>query len=575
MKHRVHQRAAIIAAAVLAAMLNPRSNLLVSGQDLEPQAADGSLDPSFGSGGKLTTDFSGRADFAHALAIQSDGRILLAGGRDAPGSAQNFALARYSPNGTLDNSYGSGGKVTTDFFGSGSASDALVVQTDGKAVAAGAALDSLGNGFWALARFNPDGSLDASFGSGGKVTTDLTSGAEAIAISPNAKLVVAGTTEDQKGEHFAICRFNPDGSLDTSFGAGGKVINSTIPGAADAIALQSDGKIVIGGSAVPDPAKPEKFALLRYNADGSPDTSFGTGGVAITDFFATGDSTVRGVAIQSDGKIVAAGIVQLGASVDSRDFGLARFNPDGTLDTSFSGGGLFAANSATGLDSERGRDTVALVHPLGTITTDFFGHADGATALAIQGDGKIVAVGGTHSSSSTDSDEFAIARYNPDGSLDSTFGSGGKQVTDFFGHLDEADAVAITPNGQIVTAGLAESGSVFATADFAMARYIVASGFTLGFDQPTITADRGTKVPIRVLVNRIGGFSGNVTVTPPDLSAIGVKVKPPDPISTTDTSIVVKLKIKGSATPGGHQLTFTGRDDAGTTHTASLILNIN
>src|SRR5215467_730525 len=104
MKHRVQQQATIIAAAVLAAMLNPRSNLLVSGQDLEPQAADGSLDPSFGSGGKVTTDFSGRADFAHALAIQSDGKILLAGGTDAPGSAQNFALARYNPNGLLDNS---------------------------------------------------------------------------------------------------------------------------------------------------------------------------------------------------------------------------------------------------------------------------------------------------------------------------------------------------------------------------------------------------------------------------------------------------------------------------------------
>ena len=109
-------------------------------QDLAPQAADGNLDPTFGNGGKVTTDFSGRADFADGIAIQSDGKILLAGGRDAPGSARSFALARYNPDGSLDTSYGSGGKVTTDFFGSGSVPDALVIQADDKSVAAGGPL---------------------------------------------------------------------------------------------------------------------------------------------------------------------------------------------------------------------------------------------------------------------------------------------------------------------------------------------------------------------------------------------------------------------------------------------------
>jgi len=156
------------------------------------------------------------------------------------------------------------------------------------------------------------------------VTTDLTSGAEAIAISRNGKLVVAGETDDQKGRHFAVCRYNPDGSLDTSFGAAGKVVNNTTPGGANALALQSDGKIVIAGQAIPDPAKPGRLAVLRYNGDGSLDTSFGTGGIASTDLFATGFSTARGVAIQSDGKIVAAGSVQLSASIDSIDFALAR-----------------------------------------------------------------------------------------------------------------------------------------------------------------------------------------------------------------------------------------------------------
>ena len=419
--------------------------LILTGTPLTSvEAAAGDLDLTFGSGGKVTTDFGNDYDYAYALAIQSDGKPVAAGFSVASGTDNNFALARYNLNGTLDVSFGAGGKVTTDFFGKSDAVNAIAIQPDGKIVAAGGATSDATGSDFALARYNSDGSLDAGFGSGGKVTTNFFRAgdtATAIAIQPDGKIVAAGiATNDLTGLDFALARYNSDGSLDASFGSGGKVTTDFFGDGDQArtIAIQSDGKIVAAG-VIDKRGTATDFALARYNLNGTLDVSFGAGGKVATDFFGKNDGA-DDIAIQPDGKIVAAGVA-LNEPVGFH-FALARYNSDGNLDTSFGSGGK--------------------------VTTIFFGPSDLADAIAIQADGKIVAAGYVFNSTS----DFALARLNNDGSLDTSFGTGGKVITDFFREGDGVQAIAIQADGKIVAAGFT---SVNTGHDFALARYRGAS----------------------------------------------------------------------------------------------------
>ena len=408
------------------------------------RAAPGDLDPSFGTGGKVTTDFGPGSNSAMAVAIQTDARIVVAGGS----GSGDFALARYNTNGSLDTSFGTGGKVTTD-FGVFDAASALAIQADGRIVAAGGTSPG---GFccqFALARYNADGSLDTSFNGSGKVTTIFggDTRAFAVAVQRDGKIIAAGGTMSPFAADFALVRYNPDGSLDTSFGIGGKV--TTDFGGFDSatgVAIQADGKIVVVGEGGPS----SDFVLARYNPDGSLDAGFGNGGRVTTDF--GGFDAASGVAMQEDGKIVAAG--RGGFFIV---FALARYNADGSLDTSFAGSGK--------------------------VTTQFFGqNIESAKGLAIQKNGKIVVVGTAFSDFDP---SFAVARYNGDGSLDTSFSGDGKVTTDFgdpadVGRLcppgrkdcseDNAAAVAIQPDGRIVAVGGA--GACIPPCKFALARYL-------------------------------------------------------------------------------------------------------
>ncbi len=300
------------------------------------QAAPGDLDPTFGSGGTVITD-SGGFDAATALVLQPDGKIVVAGFSFAPG-VSNFILARYNADGSLDGGFGSEGMVSTNLGGFDQAF-ALALQPDGKIVVAG--LCCAGPKF-ALARYNADGSLHASFGNGGKVTTDFGGAAfaSALALQPDGKIVVAGSAGPGSG-NFALVRYNADGSLDAGFGNGGKV-TTDFGGAAfaSALALQPDGKIVAAGFFHPQPPiGNSSFALARYNADGGLDLSFGLGGTVLTDF--SGAAEAHALALQPDGKIVAAGFSVV---FNITHFALARYNAEGSLDPSFGSGGKVAAN---------------------------------------------------------------------------------------------------------------------------------------------------------------------------------------------------------------------------------------
>jgi len=526
----------------------------------ESTQAAGDLDPTFGNGGEVTTDFFGNNDGASAVAIQPDGKIVVAGSakHGSDSSTSDFALSRYNQDGTLDQTFGSGGKQTTDFFGQLDVAYAVAIQTDGKIVLVGLTYSSTDPATvdFALARYNADGSLDQGFGSGGKQTTDFFGGVDAayaIAIQGDGRLVVAGYalhTSDYSTGDFALARYNPDGTLDQSFGSGGKQTTDFF-GNLDSVSgltIQPDGKIVAAGYARNSAdTSTDDFALARYNQDGALDQTFGSGGKQTTDFFGHEDAA-EGVTLQADGKILLAGQTYHGDDNSTSDFALARYNPDGTLDQGFASGGRQ--------------------------TTDFFGALDSAYAIAVQSDGKIALVGTARHTSDPSTSDFALARYNQDGSLDQSFGSAGKQTSDFFGNLDGADGVAIQPDGKIVLAGIALHTSDFSTGDFALARYnggLVAPDFSISFNPASLTTQAGTKVAATLLINRTGGFSGNVTVTPPGPSG-GIKPKPPDPVTITGPSAVFKTKVGGGVGPGSYSRIFTATDDSGRTRTATVTI---
>jgi uncharacterized delta-60 repeat protein len=276
-------------------------------------AADGDLDPTFGIGGRVRYEDSSGWPSASASAIQSDGKIIVAGSIGGLDWA-DFLLARYNPDGSLDTSFGIAGKVTTDFLGWGDWVRAVAVQSDGKIIAAGI-MAILPNGTpyadlrvrrGALVRYNKDGSLDSTFGTGGKVITEILgpSALNALSIQSDGKIIAAGHSgvlngsvsngtwfeifrSGPTGMDFALVRYNDDGSLDTTFGAEGKVVTDLNSPAdvINAISLQPDGKIIAAGNANAGLAdwgsisRPiSVYGLARYNRDGSLDTTFGIGG---------------------------------------------------------------------------------------------------------------------------------------------------------------------------------------------------------------------------------------------------------------------------------------------------------
>jgi uncharacterized delta-60 repeat protein len=421
------------------------------------QAAGGDLDPSFGTGGKVVTDFDGFQDEAWAVAVQPDGKVVAGGFTTTDTTHRDFALARYEPDGTPDPSFGGAGRVTFDFSGVGDNDwiSSIALLPDGKIIAAGSTDVGLDSGF-ALARFQPDGTLDPGFGVGGKVTTvvsDTSSRANAVAVQADGKIVVAGSSFNpgEGFDDFAVARYLPDGTLDPSFGFGGMQTVDLFggPEVFDAVALQGDGKIVATGRACTN-LPSCSFTLIRFLPDGNLDSGFGTngegGGVVITGFdgddnFGDDNDEARAVAIQPDGKIVAAGNVGgLGNA-----FALARYLPDGRLDRRF---------------GDRG-----------TVTIDVNGGGNG-NALVIQADGKLVVGGFTGIPGIGSGLDFTLFRLTSSGRLDRRFGVDGAVFTDFGGgpgfNNDIVRALAIQGDGKLVAAGSGSGDEGF----FALARYL-------------------------------------------------------------------------------------------------------
>src|SRR5882724_5735970 len=417
-------------------------------------AVDGDLDPTFGTDGKVLTDFDHSTDIANAVAVQADGKLVVVGTtyQDNDFSNEDFAVARYNPDGTLDKTFGAGGKVQTDFPGLAAVASSAVIQPDGKIVVAGGAFPLFTFlGDFKVVRYNSNGSLDTSFGDGGIVTTTFPEGSYAfdVALQADGKIIAAGTVfvdfnpGESSNTDFALARYNPDGTPDAAFGNGGEVSTDFLGLEDDAFAvlIQPDGKIVAVGSAN-DPATFYDFAAVRYLSNGTIDTTFGVAGKVHTDFGDQNFDRARSAALQSDGRIVAAGFA-ISQNGGVQNFAVARYTSNGVLDTTFS------------------RD--------GKTQIDFGNCCQSATKVLLQSDGKIITVGYANTEDS-DSD-FLLARLNPRGSPDPTFGIGGKVRTSFGDLNGGANGAALQSDGKIVAVGF-QATFTNQWANFALARYL-------------------------------------------------------------------------------------------------------
>jgi len=397
------------------------------------------LDPTFGTAGKVTTALGTGSSAGFATALQSDGKVVVVG-QSFDGTTNDFTVARYNTDGTLDTSFGANqsGFVQTP-IGSSSRAFGVAIDSNGDIVVAGWAVVS-GQREFAVVRYTPDGQPDSTFGTNGNgiVTTQLEPGdnsdaAFAVAVQSDNEILAGGLATAGATNQFALVRYTAGGTLDPTFGSGGVVETPIGTNAdADALAIQADPsgdpsleKIILAGES--NNGSGYEATVVRYDASGGLDGTFGTNGVATAAIGS--DADIYSVALQSDGAIVAAG---------DNDNGLfaARFDGTGNLDTSFN-----ASGSTPGAFTLGGFD---------------------GNAVALQSDGKII-VGGD------DGSNFALLRFNSDGTLDTSFDTSATGIiTTSFAAPSYINGLAIQSDGGIVAAGQVHTGSPY---DFALARY--------------------------------------------------------------------------------------------------------
>lgn len=402
-------------------------------------AARGDLDPTFGAGGKVTTDFGG-SEIGWAVAAQRDRRIVVAGGRYESAS-DDFVLARYTASGALDRSFDGDGRVATDFDGGSDWASDVQVQRDGKLVAAGRSFlgeEEADGADVALARYNTDGGLDPTFGDGGRVLTTFEpsgiAGASAVLIQGDGKIVAGGSTGGGPESDFALVRYLPDGELDPSFGDGGRVV-SPISSVTDwllALAVQPDGKLVAAGYSYQALSRGH-IALARYHPDGSLDSSFDGDGIVVATSLPPG-MVGEHLDVLRNGRLLVAGIG-----------GVARFNADGSLDRSFGQGGRAGSGSVA------------------------------AWTAALQPDGKILVIG-TVARGGAAVGDFGVTRLTAAGRVDTTYGRRGSVATGFSpGSDDQANDGVLLPDGKLVVSGMSNprpQAGTWGPWDFAVARYV-------------------------------------------------------------------------------------------------------
>ena len=408
----------------------------------------GVLDSTFNSNGIVKTGFTTSFCQSKSSYVLSSGKII-ACGFSRVGTTNDFAIAKYNIDGSLDNSFSSDGKVTLNIGTGFSVANCIIEQADNKIIVGGYARNSSNKDF-ALARFNSDGTLDNSFDGDGILLTDFGLGYEeeiySINIQNDGKIVVAGTSSNNIAtiSYFALARYNVNGTLDNTFSSDGLVTSSIGSSNNDALYsmdIQNDGKIVAEGSTYNTSITNFNMAIARYNIDGSFDNTFNSNGKLILNI----GFSAYSVKSTNDNKLIVGGLVK--NTYD--DFIITKINNNGTLDNSF----------GPSLD--------------GTCIVDFFSSDDVLLSLVIQNDNKIVCAG----SSYITGNDIALLRINQNGTLDNTFNGNGKIVTNTSLSNDIANSVSIQNDGKIIISGYSNNGTID---EFVLVRYT--SGISLNID---------------------------------------------------------------------------------------------
>lgn len=403
----------------------------------------GDLDIGFGNDGIIVQDAGSDLETANAVAIQADGKIVVAGMWKGQAAFETILL-RYNGDGSLDADFGTGGIVITDTTDAiGYLTFGIATQPDGKILAAGQAIDSAGIRLMLL-RFNTDGALDDGFGTGGVALVDadgdLSSG-YGVAVQPDDKILVSGYSNDGLRDNMTIVRFNPDGMLDPSFDEDGIVVTNIDNNGSRGytVHLTPEGKIVVGGRMTN--SSTTNIAVLRYNLDGSLDVSFSEDGIATTYIASVSDIFLPvGTAIQPDGKL----LVTTNSFVNNLNegFALLRYNTDGSLDSQFGDNGKMLT---------------------------VIGAFDIGRAVAVQPDGNIVVAG--YSYTSPQAVDMVLLRFDANGELDTQFGIEGLGliISDINSQADIATAMTLQSDGKIVLTGNTGIGNM---SDIAVLRFL-------------------------------------------------------------------------------------------------------
>ncbi|RYH73052.1 T9SS type A sorting domain-containing protein [Flavobacteriaceae bacterium 144Ye] len=404
---------------------------------------NGVLDPTFGNNGITVTDVSNNSvnDAGYSVLVKDNGAIIVTGYSTNTSGNKDFALVQYDPNGLIDNSFGTNGIVLLDINGFDDEAISSVLQSDGKIITVGytnnADKDII------VARFNSNGSLDTSYATNGIYTYDsgTNDSAETLAISPDDKIIIGCEISNNYG----VIKITNTGINDTTFGSNGIV--TTNLGGVDYIGdikLQSDGKILITGTSSKNSTGDGDIydkTLIRYNTDGTLDTSFNSTGIIFTSYESGGNDGGYSIIIQTDGKIIVCGSSYIGANDDN--FALTRYNNDGSIDSTFGNNG--------------------------TTITDFGSSLDLCFSSVLQNDGKII-LGGYIVNGTTFDFDFGLARYDSNGILDTSFGTNGITITDINNNSkDYGLSLAFHQDDKVLIAG--NSRITGGTYDFTIARY--------------------------------------------------------------------------------------------------------
>lgn len=396
--------------------------LLVLAISFASYSQSGTLDPTFGNDGIVETAISSTANSATGVIVQPDGKIISTFYAEEP-ILDMAAVARYNTDGSLDDNFGTNGIVALQIGTNSAYAMDAALQPDGKIVIGAYSWDfNESTGDFILIRLLDDGTLDNSFGTDGKVVVDSGGSdvAAKIKVLANGKLLLVGKSQDK----FSAARFNIDGTLDTTFGVNGWSLIGFPVGsvsAANAVAIQDDNKILLGGYIFDNTTYSNQVAAVRLNADGSPDESFGTEG-KVNFMFGEYDDASDGIAVQSDGKIILGGSTMTDISFD---FAAVRLNNDGSIDNRFGNNGLATA----GIDG---------------------GIFNFARSMQLQSDDKIIISGLVNYG---DTSDFAMIRFDKNGTIDNTFGNNGKVSTDIDGREDEVQAITLQQDNKIIVVG--------------------------------------------------------------------------------------------------------------------------